>query len=118
MPKRPTNRPAKPSITTLSVRCDPKMLIGLDEWRHAQRGAPSRAAAIPRLVQQALAGVTATRQHSSTSKRKAADMAGRELDRLGDQQASGEERAYRKRRLIRGPQEFRETRRDQPKTKS
>lgn len=52
------------------------------------------------------------------SKRKAAAMADKELDRLGDQQASGKERAHRKRRLIRGPQEFRNIRRDQPKIKS
>ena len=54
----------------------------------------------------------------SGSKRKAAAMADKELDRLGDQRASGEERAHRKRRLIRGPQEFRDIRRDQPKKKS
>ena len=55
---------------------------------------------------------------ASGSKRKAAAMADKELDRLGDQQASGEERAHRKRHLIRGPQEFRGMRRDQPKIKS
>ena len=118
MPKRPTNRPAKPSISTISVRCDEKMLVKLDEWRRAQRGAPNRAIAIHRLVEQALACAIAARQHSSAGKRKAADMAGRELDRLGDQQASGKERADRKRNLIKGPQEFRDMRRDQPKTKS
>jgi hypothetical protein len=44
-------------------------------------------------------------------------MAGREIDRLGDQTASGEERAQRKRRLIKGPQEFRDLRRDKSKAK-
>lgn len=107
----------KSGITTISVRCDQKMLIRLDVWRRTQRGAPSRATAIHRHAEQTLTGTTATRQHSSVSKRKAADMAGRELDRLGDQQASGKDRAHRKRRLIRGPQEFRGMRRDQPKIK-
>ena len=93
------------------------MLISLDEWRRAQPNMPNRAAAIRRLAQQALAGTADMRQHSSASKRKAADMAGSEVDRLGDQQASGEERAHRKRSLIRGPQEFRDMRRDQPKIK-
>lgn len=119
MPKRSTNRPTvKPSIAAISVRCDQKMLISLDEWRRAQWDTPNRAMAIHRLAQQALAGTADARQRSSASKRRAADMAGRELDRLGDQQASGKERADRKRRLIKGPQEFRDMRRDQPKTKS
>jgi hypothetical protein len=50
------------------------------------------------------------------SQRKAAEMAGREIDRLGDQAATGEERAQRKRRLIKGPPEFRDVRGDLPKT--
>jgi hypothetical protein len=52
------------------------------------------------------------------SRRKAAKMAGREIDRLGDQTATSEERARRKRRLIKGPQEFRALRGDSRKIKS
>jgi hypothetical protein len=51
------------------------------------------------------------------SQRKAADMAGREVDRLGDPTATSEVRAQRKRRLIKGPREFRDMREDLPKTK-
>lgn len=51
------------------------------------------------------------------SQREAAAMAGREIDRLGDRAASSDERAQRKRRLIKGPREFRDLRGDQPKTK-
>ena len=43
---------------------------------------------------------------------KAAMMAGREIDRLGDQTATREERARRKRRLIKGPREFRDIRKN------
>lgn len=107
----------KPSITTISVRCDQEMLNELDKWRRGQPGTQSRATAIHRLAKQALAGTTATRQRSSGSTRKAADMAARELDYFGDQKATREERAHRKRRLIKGPREFRNIRRDQPKTK-
>jgi transcriptional regulator with XRE-family HTH domain len=42
---------------------------------------------------------------------KAAELAGREIDRLGDKGATGEERASRKRKLIAGPKEFRGLRR-------
>jgi hypothetical protein len=46
------------------------------------------------------------------AKRKAAKMAGREIDRLGDQTATREERARRKRQLIKGPREFRDIRKN------
>ncbi len=49
------------------------------------------------------------------SQRKAAEMAGREIDRLADQAATSEEQARRKRRLIKGPREFRDMRGDLPK---
>ena len=42
---------------------------------------------------------------------EAADLAAREIDRLGDKTVSSEERATRKRRLIKGPKEFRDIRR-------
>ena len=45
-------------------------------------------------------------------RRKAAKIAGREIDRLGDQTATREERARRKRRLIKGPREFRDIRKN------
>ena len=51
------------------------------------------------------------------SRRKAAELAGRAVDALGDQTATVEERAHRKRRLIKGPREFRDVRDDQPKEK-
>jgi len=54
----------------------------------------------------------------SAGRKKAAKMAGREIDRLGDQTASAKERAHRKGQLIKGPREFRDMRRDLPKTKS
>jgi hypothetical protein len=42
---------------------------------------------------------------------QAAEMAGRELNKLGDETTTGEERARRKRSLISGPKEFRGMRR-------
>jgi hypothetical protein len=42
-------------------------------------------------------------------------MASEEIDRLGDLAATDEERRLRKRRLIRGPKEFQDLRRNRPK---
>jgi hypothetical protein len=43
---------------------------------------------------------------------QAAEMAGQEIDRLADPSASDEERQVRKRRLIKGPKEFQDLRRN------
>ncbi len=48
---------------------------------------------------------------------KASEMAGEEIDRLGDPLATEEERQLRKRRLIKGPQEFRDIRSNRAKIK-
>jgi hypothetical protein len=50
------------------------------------------------------------RGHRATEAAKAIEMAGEEIDRLGDPLATEEERQLRKRRLIKGPQEFRDIR--------
>jgi metal-responsive CopG/Arc/MetJ family transcriptional regulator len=97
----------KPSA--LEMRLGASFLKTVDEWRRKQKGLPSRAEAIRRLVERGLANQPA-RQLNKGAKRKAAKMAGREIDRLGDQTATGKERARRKRQLIKGPREFRDIR--------
>jgi hypothetical protein len=106
----------KPSATTIQVRCPAELLTKLDAWRHAQPDAPTRAIAVRRLAEQALAG-TGNRRRSSGSRQKAAEMAGSEIDRLSNQTVSDQERMLRKHRLIRGPREFRKLRGDQRKKK-
>jgi hypothetical protein len=49
--------------------------------------------------------------------RKAADMAADIIDQHSDLSASPEEQASRKRRLLKGPKEFRDLRRDHPHRK-
>ena len=48
---------------------------------------------------------------------KARAMAGQEIDRLIDPSATEEERQRRKRRLLKGPKEFRDVRSNRPKFK-
>jgi hypothetical protein len=69
------------------------------------------------MLEQVLAAAPSIGSVKAGSKRKAAQMAGRTIDQLGDQAATDEERAHRKRRLIKGPREFRDVRGDQPKRK-
>jgi hypothetical protein len=62
-------------------------------------------------------------QHSPKAAAKASDMAGQQIDKLGDASATNEERQSRKRRLLKGPKEFRDIREreqaraEQPKRK-
>jgi hypothetical protein len=48
---------------------------------------------------------------------KASEMAGEEIDRVGNPLATDEERQFRKQRLIKGPQEFRDIRSNRAKIK-
>jgi hypothetical protein len=102
----------KEKTERFEVHLGASILKALDEWRRRQSNLPSRGVAIRLLVERGLAGnTTAPRQLRKGGGRKAAEMAGREIDRLGDQAATGEQRASRKRRLIRGPKEFRDMQR-------
>ena len=100
------------------VRLLPAQAASLDEWRRQQADKPGRPEAIRRLLESGLVGAIAPRPRSKESKIKAAEMAGQQIDRIGDRAATEEERAQRKRRLVKGPREFRDVRGDQPKTKS
>jgi hypothetical protein len=67
----------------------------------------------------AMKGVRTKRRRDAAQrkKQKAADLAGEVIDRNADHSATSEQRESRKRRLLKGPKEFRDMRRDQPKTK-
>jgi hypothetical protein len=68
----------------------------------------------------AIKGVRAKRVRDPVqlkTQNKAADWAGEVIDRHADRSASSEDRESRKRRLLRGPREFRDLRRDHPTTK-
>ena len=58
------------------------------------------------------------KQRSPESAGKALDLADQEIDKLSDQSATAEEQQVRKRRLLKGPREFRDIRGDLPKPKS
>jgi hypothetical protein len=97
--------------TLVGLRCHERFLEAVDQWRDRQEDKPRRPAAIVRLAEHGLSfasrqGVTAVEAS------KASDMAGTEIDRLSDQAASSAQQASRKRRLLKGPKEFRGFRKD------
>jgi len=98
--------------TLIGLRCREPFLQAVDGWRKWQDNKPSRPAAIVRLAELGLAmSGSRGRPISPKGASRAADMAGQEIDRLGDHSATVEERAKRKRRLLKGPREFRHMRR-------
>ena len=99
----------------MGLRCHPPFLKAVDGWRGRQEDNPTRPAAIVRLATIGLTLAGPVVRTSPMAASKALDMAGEEIDRLADQSAPHEERASRKRRLLKGPKEFREFREDHPK---
>jgi hypothetical protein len=102
-------RPATGKDPFYGVRIADALMQSVDQWRKAN-DSPSRSDAIRRLIEMGLAGAIAPAPRSEGSRRKAADLAGRQIDRLVDQAATDEERASRKGRLLSGPKEFRDLR--------
>jgi hypothetical protein len=94
----------------IAITLGGSFLKKVDEWRRKQRDRPSLAVAVRRLAEVGLAG-SLTSPRKERSRRKAAEMADREIERrLADQAVNNEERDRRKRRLIQGPREFRDMR--------
>jgi len=116
--RKKRGRPATGQDPVMAIRLPPALKSKVKAWAARQDDRPSLSEATRRLLEKAIASAPAKRQHSTRAKRKAADLAGEAIDRLGDQAATGEERASRKRRLIKGPREFRDIRTDHPKSKS
>jgi hypothetical protein len=99
----------------ITVRMSTAVLRALDEWRQKQTDSPGRAEAICRLVEQLTSADV--RPIADESQNKAAELASREIDKLGAKIGHGKERAKRKRHLIKGPIEFRAMRVRRTKSK-
>ena len=106
--KRPVTRhPA-------AVRIGPDLLEQIDLWRARQEDNPSRTGAVRRLLEAGLADVRPAKREKdhSANRTEIARMAGRQLDLMADKKASDEERAARKKTLLKGPKEFHVLRKD------
>jgi hypothetical protein len=102
----------------IHLRLLPDQLARVKVWIAAQpKPRPSRPEAIRRLVDLGLAVTQPSRQRSPNSRSKALNLAGHQIDKLGDSSATDDERQQRKRQLLKGPKEFRELR-DEIRSKS
>src|SRR5450755_3230115 len=97
----------------VGVRVQPDMAKLLDDWRRKQDDLPGRPEAIRRLVELGLTVKAAARPVSKPGRRlRAAELAAKAIDKIGDPSVPPEERAQRRRLLTKGPPEFREDRVD------
>jgi hypothetical protein len=102
------------------VRMQPDPLAALDAWVAKQKDELTRAEAIRRLVE---LGLTVKTKAAPSERLRAArshrakELAAKTIEKIIDPAALPEERIERKRRLTKGPAEFRDARVDQPTAK-
>ena len=110
----PAGRSRSPGTgeTAITVRLSRNLLKRIDRWTAGQDGPVSRSEAIRRLAEFGLdySAVSSKPVVPSRGAEQAAGMASDMIDYLGDQSATREDREQRKRRLVKGPSEFREMR--------
>jgi hypothetical protein len=94
-----------------------EFLKSIDKWRAKQEDKPSRAEAVRRLVGFGLKFKQAKLVRKPGRRLRAQELATQAIDKSIDPAAPPEERAQRRRRLTKGPPEFREDRVDMPKAK-
>jgi hypothetical protein len=115
--RKKAGRPATGTEPLYGVRIADALMKQIMDWTKAQ-GA-TRSEAIRRLVELGLKVKTPARPAVSKPARKlrAQELATNAIEKIIDPSAPPEERAQRRRRLTKGPTEFREDRVDLPKAK-
>jgi hypothetical protein len=112
--------PGRVQDRPFQMRVSEDFLETIDKWRANQDDVPARAEAIRRLVEIGLGNPIPSSKAPhilSTAKQgaaRAAELAGKTIDKHQDPAASMEERKVRKRKLVEGPSAFRNTRKDAP----
>ena len=112
----------------MGFRADPAIRASIVRWAELQPDKPTLSEAIRRLVEQGLTvktkagwrrGDSLPNRTTKPSRRsRAQELAKDAIEKMADPAASPEERAQRRRRLTKGPEEFREMRVDLPKRKT
>ena len=110
-------RPATGRDPVTAIRLSEEFRAAVDKWAAKQDDKPPRSEAIRRLVELGLTVKTKSKQAPVERATRARELAAKAIEKISDPSASQEERTQRRRRITRGPQEFREDRVDLPETK-
>jgi hypothetical protein len=115
--KRP-GRPATGQDPVTAIRLSKEMRAAVDAWATSEADKPVRSEAIRRLLEIGLTVGAKQEQTTAATADRAKELASKAIDSLTAGAPNSDEKANRKRRLIKGPEEFREVRVDRPKGKS
>ena len=99
----------------MGFRASPVMRASVVKWAENQPDNPSLSEAIRRLVELGLTVKAKGRRSSEGQRLRAREMAAKTIDKLADTAATPEDQATRKKRLLKGPEEFQAVRVDRPK---
>jgi hypothetical protein len=119
-PQKHRGRPATGQGVQIGTRWPEATVAQIDAWASWQEDTPARSESIRRLVDIGLgkaAPALAVTSAAKASSERAREMAGNAIDKLKDNKASPDDQASRKRRLVKGPEEFQNVRRDRPSRK-
>jgi hypothetical protein len=115
IPRKRRGPPATGKGEPVVVRMQPPQLQALDAWIAGQAPPfPSRPEAVRRLVELGLTVRAKSKQPTAARAHRAKELAWKTLESLTLGAADDGEKTGRKRRLIKGPEEFQEVRVDQP----
>jgi|SRR5271166_4797325 len=112
-----SGRPPSDQGPVSAIQLPHKLTAAIDNWA-AHNGVTSRSEAIRRLVELGLSASQPLRRRDLEAASKALDLAAQQIDKLIDPSTPEEERTTRKRRLLKGPKEFRDIRGDLSKSKN
>ena len=101
----------------IGMRWHQPTLGEIDDWAARQIDKPGRPEAIRRLVELGLSGSPSPQQGAPKGAAKAKAIAEAKIEPLIDPNVPEKERQKRKRKLLKGPSEFREMRANQPNPK-
>lgn len=99
----------------MGFRAAPALRAAIVKWAENQPDLPSLTVATRRLVEIGLTVKAKGQRPSDRQRLRAREMAGKTIDEMTDVSATPDDQATRKKRLLRGPEEFREVRMDRPK---
>jgi hypothetical protein len=121
IPKKKRGRPASGGRGEgVLVRLQPDRLAAIDAWITRQTAPMTRPEAIRAMLDAVLVIVSNDPSEKPKARKQAArasEMASQIIERKLDPKMPEEERARRRRRLTKGPPEFRDVRVDRPKAK-
>jgi hypothetical protein len=114
---KPARKRSSTTGTLVGVRLQDDEIKAIDSWARKQEPPVTRPYAIRRLVELGLTVGGKPKHTTAATADRAKELASKAIDSLTAGAPDNDEEASRKRRLIKGPEEFREVRVDRPKAK-